>query len=147
MVCLDSVKESPAFYRSFIVKVWFETWWVIAWVEEAEAFCSLGTTFSTIRASYGFLCHVMCTTNLSKTCSFMLLSSLNPSIWHSLIRALSDIVRKYYSPGTAELVFGGKSTGMKNLLVVFDTGSSYTYFGSQAYDTLATLVSLEATVI
>ncbi|KAK9950205.1 hypothetical protein M0R45_005706 [Rubus argutus] len=40
---------------------------------------------------------------------------------------------KHYSPGLAELIFDGKSTGFRNLHVVFDSGSSYTYFNSQAY--------------
>ncbi|KAL8159167.1 hypothetical protein V2J09_000704 [Rumex salicifolius] len=41
---------------------------------------------------------------------------------------------KNYSPGPAELYFGGKSTGVKNLVVIFDSGSSYTYFSSSAYN-------------
>ncbi|KDP24798.1 hypothetical protein JCGZ_25323 [Jatropha curcas] len=40
---------------------------------------------------------------------------------------------KYYSPGFSELMFDGKSTGIQNLLVAFDSGSSYTYLNSQAY--------------
>lgn len=42
-------------------------------------------------------------------------------------------VRKYYSPGLAEIVLSGKATGLRNLRVVFDSGSSYTYLSSQAY--------------
>nr|GMD53611.1 aspartic proteinase Asp1 [Ipomoea batatas] len=41
---------------------------------------------------------------------------------------------KHYSPGPAELTFGGKSTGAKNMVVVFDSGSSYSYFISQPYE-------------
>ncbi|CAL1379847.1 unnamed protein product [Linum trigynum] len=50
---------------------------------------------------------------------------------------------KHYSPGYAELVFGGKATGVKNLLVAIDSGSSYTYFGSQAYQVLIQLLMKE----
>ncbi|KAJ7957066.1 Aspartic proteinase Asp1 [Quillaja saponaria] len=52
---------------------------------------------------------------------------------------------KHYSPGTAELIFGGKATGVNNLLVVFDSGSSYTYFNSKAYQALIYLVKKELT--
>lgn len=52
-------------------------------------------------------------------------------------------VRKHYSPGFAELVIGGRMTGRKDLLVVFDSGSSYTYLNSQTYQTLLSFVSLE----
>ncbi|KAK3026270.1 hypothetical protein RJ639_040482 [Escallonia herrerae] len=45
-----------------------------------------------------------------------------------------------YSPGFAELTLGGKSTGLKNLLVVFDSGSSYTYLNSQTYQVLLSMV-------
>lgn len=50
--------------------------------------------------------------------------------------------RKHYAAGSAELRFGGKSTGFKNLNIIFDSGSSYTYFNSQIYHTLLSLVSL-----
>lgn len=43
---------------------------------------------------------------------------------------------KYYSPGLAEMIFDGKSTGIRNLPVVFDSGSSYSYLNSQAYQGL-----------
>ncbi|KAI8535534.1 hypothetical protein RHMOL_Rhmol10G0181600 [Rhododendron molle] len=39
----------------------------------------------------------------------------------------------HYSPGYAELTIGEKGTGYKNILVLFDSGSSYTYLNSQAY--------------
>ncbi|XWS44646.1 hypothetical protein CRYUN_Cryun15aG0065900 [Craigia yunnanensis] len=50
---------------------------------------------------------------------------------------------KYYSPGIAELHFSGKATGIKNLILVFDSGSSYTYLNSQAYQTLTVLLKKE----
>ncbi|CAL1409234.1 unnamed protein product [Linum trigynum] len=59
--------------------------------------------------------------------------------WTPLLRHDS----KHYSPGYAELLFGGKATGVKNLLVTVDSGSSYTYFGSQAYQVSLQLVKKE----
>ncbi|KAL7141904.1 hypothetical protein ABFS83_08G086000 [Erythranthe nasuta] len=50
---------------------------------------------------------------------------------------------KHYTAGSAELRFGGKSTGFKNLNVIFDSGSSYTYFNSQIYHTLISLIKKE----
>ena len=50
-------------------------------------------------------------------------------------------VSEYYSPGWVELKFGGQPTGIKNLLTVFDSGSSYTYLYPPAYEALITLVS------
>ncbi|XP_010527074.1 PREDICTED: aspartic proteinase Asp1-like [Tarenaya hassleriana] len=51
---------------------------------------------------------------------------------------------KHYSPGPGgELLFGGKTTGLKNLLVVFDSGSSYTYFNSKAYQAVTYLLRRE----
>ncbi|KAF4403544.1 aspartic proteinase Asp1 [Cannabis sativa] len=50
---------------------------------------------------------------------------------------------KHYSPGYAELKFDGKSTGVKDLLTIFDSGSSYTYVNSQAYHALTVLIKRE----
>ncbi len=50
-------------------------------------------------------------------------------------------VSEHYSPGYAELIYGGKTTGIKNLPTVFDSGSSYTYLVSLAYNALTSLVS------
>ncbi|KAL3729099.1 hypothetical protein ACJRO7_033665 [Eucalyptus globulus] len=50
---------------------------------------------------------------------------------------------KHYSPGTAELLYAGKPTGQKNMFLVFDSGSSYTYFSSQAYQALSSDVKKE----
>ncbi|KAB1210497.1 Aspartic proteinase Asp1 [Morella rubra] len=59
-------------------------------------------------------------------------------------RTLVIHVSEHYSPGFAELMFGGKTTGIKNLLIIFDSGSSYTYLNSQAYGALMPLVKREA---
>lgn len=48
---------------------------------------------------------------------------------------------RHYSPGYAELTIGGKGIGYKNILVLFDSGSSYTYLNSQAYQAFISSVS------
>ncbi|KAL5820149.1 hypothetical protein ACOSQ4_023991 [Xanthoceras sorbifolium] len=60
-------------------------------------------------------------------------------VWTSM----SSDYTKHYSPGFAELFFGGKSTGLKNLLTIFDSGSSYTYLNSQAYQALTFMIKKE----
>ncbi|KAL0343228.1 UNVERIFIED_CONTAM: Aspartic proteinase Asp1 [Sesamum angustifolium] len=59
--------------------------------------------------------------------------------WTSMARDYT----KHYAAGSAELRFGGKSTGFKNLNVIFDSGSSYTYFSSHIYQTLVSLINKE----
>ncbi|OAY65509.1 aspartic proteinase Asp1-like [Ananas comosus] len=44
--------------------------------------------------------------------------------------------RKYYSPGSANLLYDARSLGVKQMEAVFDSGSSYTYFGLQPYQAL-----------
>ncbi|KAG4392779.1 hypothetical protein GLYMA_04G208200v4 [Glycine max] len=52
---------------------------------------------------------------------------------------------KHYSvAGAAELLFGGKKSGVGNLHAVFDTGSSYTYFNSYAYQVLISWLKKES---
>ncbi|CAN0892338.1 Aspartic proteinase Asp1 [Linum grandiflorum] len=68
-------------------------------------------------------------------------NSLVPSSgvsWTPMLRVASD---KHYSAGPAELVFSGKYTGLKGLQLIFDSGSSYTYFNSAVYKTTLDLVS------
>ncbi|XVE60300.1 hypothetical protein DITRI_Ditri05aG0117800 [Diplodiscus trichospermus] len=48
---------------------------------------------------------------------------------------------KEYFPSRAELLFGGKPTGIKDLKVAFDSGASYTYFSSHVYEAIVDLVS------
>ncbi|KAK2445100.1 hypothetical protein P8452_22831 [Trifolium repens] len=57
--------------------------------------------------------------------------------------SMSSRDSKHYSAGAAELTFGGKRTGFGNLLAVFDTGSSYTYFNSNAYQALISWLTKE----
>lgn len=54
---------------------------------------------------------------------------------------LCDLFSAHYSSGSAELILGGKTIVSKNLLVTFDSGSSYTYLNSLAYQALVHLVS------
>jgi len=42
--------------------------------------------------------------------------------------------------GPAELLFNDKTTGVKGINVVFDSGSSYTYFNAEAYQAILDLV-------
>ncbi|KAL1820228.1 aspartic proteinase Asp1 isoform X1 [Daucus carota subsp. sativus] len=55
----------------------------------------------------------------------------------------SKSIGNHYSLGNAELLFGGKATGVKGLNMVFDSGSTYTYFNSQAYKALFSLIKKE----
>ncbi|CAH8384580.1 unnamed protein product [Eruca vesicaria subsp. sativa] len=51
---------------------------------------------------------------------------------------------KHYSPAMGgELLFGGRTTGLKNLMTIFDSGSSYTYFNSKAYQAVTYLLKRE----
>lgn len=59
---------------------------------------------------------------------------------HSWKLANNHCFRKHYSSGPAELVFNGKATVVKGLELIFDSGSSYTYFNSQAYQAVVDLV-------
>ncbi|XWS25112.1 hypothetical protein CRYUN_Cryun27aG0042800 [Craigia yunnanensis] len=47
---------------------------------------------------------------------------------------------KHYLSSPAELLYGGKPTGIKDLKVVFDSGSSYTYFCFQVYEAVLDLL-------
>lgn len=60
---------------------------------------------------------------------------------HIIWTRMSHDHSKHYSSGLAELLFDQKATGVKNLLVVFDSGSSYTYLASQPYHTLVSLIT------
>ncbi|XP_075483909.1 LOW QUALITY PROTEIN: aspartic proteinase Asp1-like [Primulina tabacum] len=47
---------------------------------------------------------------------------------------------KYYSLGLADLQFGGQASTIKGLQIVFDSGSTYTYFSSQSYNALVSQI-------
>ncbi|WCJ44380.1 Eukaryotic aspartyl protease family protein [Euphorbia peplus] len=52
-------------------------------------------------------------------------------------------VDKIYAIGPAEVIFGGKPTGMKGLQLIFDSGSSYSYFASKVYEETLNLIKKE----
>ncbi|KAL3729100.1 hypothetical protein ACJRO7_033666 [Eucalyptus globulus] len=58
-------------------------------------------------------------------------------------RPLSYKSKHYSLVGTAELLFAGKPTGQKDLFLLFDSGSTYTYFSSEAYEALSSRVKEE----
>ncbi|KAJ0096781.1 hypothetical protein Patl1_28062 [Pistacia atlantica] len=60
-------------------------------------------------------------------------------VWTSM----SPDYTQHYSPGVAELIFGGKTSLIKNLLTIFDSGSSYTYFNHLAYHALTSVMKKE----
>ncbi|XP_022753411.1 aspartic proteinase Asp1-like [Durio zibethinus] len=57
--------------------------------------------------------------------------------WSPMLQNSFD---KHYSSGPAELLFGGKPTGVKGFNVIFDSGSTYTYLSSKIYQTVLNLV-------
>ncbi|KAM7518844.1 hypothetical protein LguiB_017806 [Lonicera macranthoides] len=67
-------------------------------------------------------------------------SDLVPSsgiIWTPM---LSTSEEKHYSLGSAVLHFDGQAAGIKGLPIVFDSGSTYTYFNFKAYKGLLSMV-------
>lgn len=64
--------------------------------------------------------------------------NLVPSIGVAWTPLLSQ--DNHYTTGPADLLFNGKPTGLKGLKLIFDTGSSYTYFNSKAYQTIINLI-------
>ncbi|XP_027329859.1 aspartyl protease APCB1-like isoform X5 [Abrus precatorius] len=59
-------------------------------------------------------------------------------VWIPMLPSSSE---KHYSSGPAQLFFNGKATTVKGLELIFDSGSSYTYFNSQAYQAIVDLVT------
>ncbi|KAK2399470.1 aspartic proteinase Asp1 [Trifolium repens] len=57
------------------------------------------------------------------------------------MRTSTRCFRKHYVLGPAELLFNGKPTTVKGLELIFDSGSSYTYFNSKAYRAILDLVT------
>ncbi|KAL2538486.1 Eukaryotic aspartyl protease family protein [Forsythia ovata] len=49
--------------------------------------------------------------------------------------------KKYYSLGFSDLQFGGQVTNIKRIAIVFDSGSTYSYFSSQAYSALVSMIN------
>ncbi|TKY74262.1 Aspartic proteinase Asp1 [Spatholobus suberectus] len=59
-------------------------------------------------------------------------------VWTPILQSSSV---KHYKTGPADLFFNGKPTSVKGLELIFDSGSSYTYFNSQAHKALVDLVT------
>uniref|UniRef100_A0A2N9E177 Peptidase A1 domain-containing protein n=1 Tax=Fagus sylvatica TaxID=28930 RepID=A0A2N9E177_FAGSY len=72
---------------------------------------------------------------------YLALARESPAFYRSLVVRICE----HYSPGYAELKYGEKSTGIENLLTVFDSGSTYTYLISSAYQAFISLVMEELT--
>lgn len=68
-----------------------------------------------------------------------------PSSGVSWTPMLQNTLAKHYASGPADLLLDGKPTGAKGLDVIFDTGSSFTYFNSAAYKTVLDLLSKDLT--
>jgi hypothetical protein len=51
--------------------------------------------------------------------------------------------RNYYSPGSAILYFDKGPLGVKSMEVVFDSGSTYTYFAAQPYQAVVAAVNFD----
>ncbi|CAK9168749.1 unnamed protein product [Ilex paraguariensis] len=64
-------------------------------------------------------------------------SSGSGIIWTPM---LHNPPEEQHSLGPAELLFDGRTTGVKGLKIVFDTGSTYSYFNLQAYKALVSLI-------
>lgn len=59
-------------------------------------------------------------------------------VWAPMLPSSSE---KHYSLGPAELLFNGKPTTAKDLELIFDSGSSYTYLNSKAYHAIVDQVT------
>ncbi|XP_059299111.1 aspartic proteinase Asp1-like [Lycium ferocissimum] len=57
--------------------------------------------------------------------------------WRPIEQTSSE---KHYSLGSAELLFDGQATGVKDLPIIFDSGSTFSYFSSEAYDILVSSI-------
>lgn len=68
-----------------------------------------------------------------------------PSSGVSWTPMLHNTLAKHYASGPADLLLGGKPTGVKGFDLIFDTGSSFTYFNSAAYKTIVDLLSKDLT--
>ncbi|RZC06963.1 Aspartic proteinase Asp1 isoform C [Glycine soja] len=58
-------------------------------------------------------------------------------VWTPLLQSSST---QHYKTGPADLFFDRKPTSVKGLQLIFDSGSSYTYFNSKAHKALVNLV-------
>ncbi|KAL5982780.1 hypothetical protein ACLOJK_016856 [Asimina triloba] len=49
-------------------------------------------------------------------------------------------LHKHYSPGPTNIIFGEHPMGVKDIQVIFDSGSSFSYFASQPYQALLSML-------
>ncbi|WOL01518.1 aspartic proteinase Asp1 [Canna indica] len=54
-------------------------------------------------------------------------------------------LRNYYSPGPASLYWGNQYLGVRQMEVVFDTGSTFSYFGFQPYQAFLSAIKSDLT--
>ncbi|AES87277.1 eukaryotic aspartyl protease family protein [Medicago truncatula] len=59
-------------------------------------------------------------------------------VWTPIIQSSLE---KHYNTGPVDLFFNGKPTPAKGLQIIFDSGSSYTYFSSPVYTIVANMVN------
>ncbi|XP_014500309.1 aspartic proteinase Asp1 [Vigna radiata var. radiata] len=59
-------------------------------------------------------------------------------VWTPILQSSSV---QHYKTGPADLLFDGKPTSVKGLELIFDSGSSYTYFNSRAHKALVDLIT------
>ncbi|CAN4113644.1 unnamed protein product [Withania somnifera] len=58
-------------------------------------------------------------------------------VWTPIVGSSSET---HYSLGAVDLLFDGQATGIKGLPILFDSGSTYTYINSEAYNTLLSMI-------
>ncbi|KAL2339772.1 hypothetical protein Fmac_007712 [Flemingia macrophylla] len=61
--------------------------------------------------------------------------------WTPILQSSSSSVEQHYRTGPADLYFHGKPTSVNGLELIFDSGSSYTYFNSHSYKAIVELVA------
>ncbi|CDY10133.1 BnaC05g03760D [Brassica napus] len=63
------------------------------------------------------------------------------SRWERLFTMLGFPTKSnHYTTGPAELLYNGKPTGLSGLKLIFDSGSTYTYFNSKTYQAIVNLI-------
>lgn len=78
------------------------------------------------------------TSHLQIFCSIDSLPTSNAS---QFVNFLFELLSNHYSPGYADLFLGDRTPASRDQLVIFDSGSSYSYLKAQPYQALVTWVS------
>ncbi|XP_059630717.1 aspartic proteinase Asp1-like isoform X2 [Cornus florida] len=58
-------------------------------------------------------------------------------VWTPMLQRSSE---KHYSLGSAELLYGRQATGVKGVPILFDSGSTYSYFNAQSYKATLSMI-------